>query len=224
MRSTTRSPASCSSISTRRSRTCCSTASSGSCAMSTSRKGLAEVVEHYRAGIEAVAAALDDVLPEERQEGARRARQRADQRGRAGRAGAQAREPAGARRRARHRVGGGSHRQNRWRTSPRPISRPAPSSSSTASRTRRAASRSPTISTASRSTVRSTRSARRSGGSPPRWSANGATGRAAVDAWVAPRAGEVERIRAAVHGIASSGLTLSKLSVAASLLGDLVKN
>ena len=39
-----------------------------------------------------------------------------------------------------------------------------------------------------------------------------------------PRAGEVERIRAAVHGIASSGLTLSKLSVAASLLGDLVKN
>jgi hypothetical protein len=27
-----------------------------------------------------------------------------------------------------------------------------------------------------------------------------------------------------VHGIASSGLTLSKLSVAASLLGDLVKH
>ena len=53
---------------------------------------------------------------------------------------------------------------------------------------------------------------------------NGATGPAAVDAWVVPRSGEVERIRAAVHGIASSGLTLSKLSVAASLLGDLVKN
>jgi glutamate dehydrogenase len=53
---------------------------------------------------------------------------------------------------------------------------------------------------------------------------NGVTGPQAVDAWVAPRAGEVERIRAAVHGIASSGLTLSKLSVAASLLGDLVKN
>ena len=35
---------------------------------------------------------------------------------------------------------------------------------------------------------------------------------------------EVERIRLAVHEIASSGLTLSKLSVAASLLGDLVKN
>src|SRR5262249_34132121 len=53
---------------------------------------------------------------------------------------------------------------------------------------------------------------------------NGATGPQAVEAWVGQRAGEVERIRAAVHGIASSGLTLSKLSVAASLLGDLVKN
>jgi glutamate dehydrogenase len=53
---------------------------------------------------------------------------------------------------------------------------------------------------------------------------NGATGPAAVDAWVGSRGGEVERIRTAVHGIASSGLTLSKLSVAASLLGDLVKH
>ena len=53
---------------------------------------------------------------------------------------------------------------------------------------------------------------------------NGATGPQAVEVWVGQRAGEVERIRAAVHGIASSGLTLSKLSVAASLLGDLVKN
>jgi glutamate dehydrogenase len=33
----------------------------------------------------------------------------------------------------------------------------------------------------------------------------------------------VERIRAAIQAIAASGLTLSKLSVAASLLGDLVK-
>jgi glutamate dehydrogenase len=53
---------------------------------------------------------------------------------------------------------------------------------------------------------------------------DGVTGPEAVDAWVTPRAGEVERIRAAVHGIASSGLTLSKLSVAASLLRDLVKH
>ena len=53
---------------------------------------------------------------------------------------------------------------------------------------------------------------------------NGAAGAGAVEAWVAPRKAEVERIRLAVHEIASSGLTLSKLSVAASLLGDLVKN
>jgi glutamate dehydrogenase len=53
---------------------------------------------------------------------------------------------------------------------------------------------------------------------------SGMTGAAAVEAWVAPRKGEVERIRLAIHEIANSGLTLSKLSVAASLLGDLVKN
>ncbi len=53
---------------------------------------------------------------------------------------------------------------------------------------------------------------------------NGTAGAGAVEAWVAPRKGEVERIRGAIHEIASSGLTLSKLAVAASLLGDLVKN
>jgi len=53
---------------------------------------------------------------------------------------------------------------------------------------------------------------------------NGATGAEAVDAWVSPRHGEVERIREAVHGIARSGLTISKLSVAASLLGDLARH
>ena len=52
---------------------------------------------------------------------------------------------------------------------------------------------------------------------------NGVAGPQAVEAWVSPRAGEVERIRSAVHGIASSGLTISKLSVAASLLGDLAR-
>jgi glutamate dehydrogenase len=51
-----------------------------------------------------------------------------------------------------------------------------------------------------------------------------AAGAAAVEAWVAPRHDEVERIRLAIHEIANSGLTLSKLAVAASLLGDLVKN
>jgi glutamate dehydrogenase len=53
---------------------------------------------------------------------------------------------------------------------------------------------------------------------------DGAVGAAAVDAWVAPRADEVERIRTTVHDIAGSGLSLSKLSVAASLLGDLVRH
>jgi glutamate dehydrogenase len=52
---------------------------------------------------------------------------------------------------------------------------------------------------------------------------NGAAGPAAVEAWVARREADVHRVRAAVHEIANSGLTLSKLSVAASLLGDLVK-
>ena len=46
---------------------------------------------------------------------------------------------------------------------------------------------------------------------------------AAVEAWVAPRKAEVERIRGSITQIANSGLTLSKLTVAASLLGDLAK-
>jgi len=54
--------------------------------------------------------------------------------------------------------------------------------------------------------------------------AGGAAGPGAVEAWVAPRKSEVERIRGAIHEIANSGLTLSKLAVAASLLGDLVKD
>jgi glutamate dehydrogenase len=44
-----------------------------------------------------------------------------------------------------------------------------------------------------------------------------------VDEWVKPRQAEVERIRSAIQEIAGSGLTLSKLSVAASLLGDLAR-
>jgi glutamate dehydrogenase len=52
---------------------------------------------------------------------------------------------------------------------------------------------------------------------------NGVAGAGAVDEWVKPRQAEVERIRSAIHEIAGSGLTLSKLSVAASLLGDLAR-
>jgi len=52
---------------------------------------------------------------------------------------------------------------------------------------------------------------------------NSAAGPAAVEAWVAPRKAEVERVRISVNEIANSGLTLAKLTVAASLLGDLVR-
>jgi len=53
---------------------------------------------------------------------------------------------------------------------------------------------------------------------------NGHAGASAVEQWVRPRQGEVERIRAAIHEIAGSGLTLSKLTVAANLLGDLARH
>ena len=53
---------------------------------------------------------------------------------------------------------------------------------------------------------------------------NGTAGASAVAEWVKPRQAEVERIRFAIHEIAGSGLTLSKLSVVASLLGDLARN
>ncbi|MGH6725996.1 MAG: NAD-glutamate dehydrogenase, partial [Pseudolabrys sp.] len=49
-------------------------------------------------------------------------------------------------------------------------------------------------------------------------------GAGAVEEWIKPRRTEVERIRAAIHEIAGSGLTLSKLTVAASMLGDLARN
>ena len=50
----------------------------------------------------------------------------------------------------------------------------------------------------------------------------GGSGTDAVTAWVERRDG-VERVRQAVHEIAASGLTLSKLTVAASMLGDLAR-
>jgi glutamate dehydrogenase len=53
---------------------------------------------------------------------------------------------------------------------------------------------------------------------------NGAAGAQAVEAWAAPRQADVERVRMSVNEIANSGLTLAKLTVAASLLGDLVRN
>jgi glutamate dehydrogenase len=54
--------------------------------------------------------------------------------------------------------------------------------------------------------------------------ANGRAGAEAVEAWVRARQSNVDRIRTTVEEIAGSGLTLSKLTVAASLLGDLVRD
>ena len=49
------------------------------------------------------------------------------------------------------------------------------------------------------------------------------TGADAVAAWSRSRGTDVERLVASVDAIAASGLTLSKLTVAESLLGDLVR-
>jgi glutamate dehydrogenase len=54
--------------------------------------------------------------------------------------------------------------------------------------------------------------------------ASGKKGKDALNAWVEPRRSEADRIMARIQEIASSGFTLSKLTVAASLVGDLVKN
>jgi glutamate dehydrogenase len=53
--------------------------------------------------------------------------------------------------------------------------------------------------------------------------AGNAAGQAAVDAWMKVHGARAERIRTAVSEIAGSGLTVSKATVAASLLGDLVR-
>jgi glutamate dehydrogenase len=53
--------------------------------------------------------------------------------------------------------------------------------------------------------------------------ARGGAGAPAVAAWSTARGADVTRIRAGVEAIVASGLTLSKLTVAASLLGDLAR-
>jgi glutamate dehydrogenase len=50
------------------------------------------------------------------------------------------------------------------------------------------------------------------------------SGTPALEAWLALRKGEVERVRLAIREIVGSGLTVSKFTVAASLLGDLAKD
>ncbi len=53
--------------------------------------------------------------------------------------------------------------------------------------------------------------------------AAGGTGSAAIMAWRTSRAGSVKRIRETLESIIGSGLTLSKLVVAAGLLADLAQ-
>ncbi|WP_454915638.1 NAD-glutamate dehydrogenase [Xanthobacter sediminis] len=54
--------------------------------------------------------------------------------------------------------------------------------------------------------------------------AAGGAGAAGLEAYVAAHRDEVERMRSTVRDIAASGLSLSKLTLAASLLGDLVRS
>jgi glutamate dehydrogenase len=51
----------------------------------------------------------------------------------------------------------------------------------------------------------------------------GTPGREAVEGWAKGRGQDVERTRRALHEIVASGLTLSKLAVAANMLGDLAR-
>jgi glutamate dehydrogenase len=53
--------------------------------------------------------------------------------------------------------------------------------------------------------------------------AAGGNGAEAVAAFVERKGSDVDRVRDAVHGMVTSGLSLSKLTVAASMLGDLVR-
>ena len=54
--------------------------------------------------------------------------------------------------------------------------------------------------------------------------AAGGRGGEAVTAFVRQKGNDVDRVRDAVHEMVASGLTLSKLTVAASMLGDLARN
>jgi len=54
--------------------------------------------------------------------------------------------------------------------------------------------------------------------------AAGGSGAEAVAAFVQQKGNDVDRVRDALHEMVTSGLTLSKLTVAASMLGDLARN
>ena len=185
-------------------------------------KGLAEVVEHYRKGIGALAAALDDVLPPE----------------------------AAAARAARHAElqAAGVPKDLTRRLGDIPEITVAPDVVLIVDRTKKPVAaivatyfaaeayfRLDRVAAAARGIVATDyfdrlaldRALDSIGDAERRITAamvaTGQSGSAAVEAWIAPRKAEVERIRSAIHQIAGTGLTLSKLTVAASLLGDLAK-
>ncbi len=186
-------------------------------------KGLADLVAHYRHGIAAVSAALDDALSQDLRE-ARAARRRE-----LGAAGVPD-ELAGSIANLRALTAAPDIVLVADRTG-KPIAEVAATyfAAGTFFRLDRIASAASTIPIADYFDRLALDRARDTIGDAERrltaaMVGNGATGSGAVEAWVAPRKNEVERIRIAIAEIANSGLTLSKLSVAASLLGDLVKD
>ena len=205
-------------------RTCCSTGWSGSCAMSISRRGSTTIVAHYREGIAQVAAALDDRAVEA---GRRRRATRA--RPSSSRAGV----PEALARRIANLPCSRPRPTSCW--SPTAPSKPVAEVTATYFAAEaffqldRVAGAVPdivvsdyfdrlaldraldSIGDAERRLDRRDGRQRRAP-APARWRHGSSRAQA-----------EVERIRAAIHEIAGSGLTLSKLSVAASLLGDLVQ-
>ena len=142
---------------------------------------------------------------------------------RAGGAGAPHRQPAGAQGGARHRAGGGSRQASRWREVTATYF-----ATEAFFQLDRVAGAVPGIVVADYfDRLALDRALDSIGDAERRLTAamvgNGHAGAGAVEEWVRPRQAEVERIRSAIHEIAGSGLTLSKLSVAASLLGDLAR-
>ena len=188
-------------------------------------KGLADVVAHYRDGIAAVTAALDSVLSPDIGNARIARRQELVAAGVSDELGAAAWRSSRAHRRTRHRSRRRPHRKagrrcgrhlfRRRHVLPAGPDRRRRKLNSDCRLFRPAGARSRSGFDRRRRTQ-----AHRGHGRQRR----GRRGIRAVEAWVAPRKSEVERIRSAIHEIANSGLTLSKLSVAASLLGDLVKN
>ncbi|HZS62978.1 MAG TPA: NAD-glutamate dehydrogenase [Xanthobacteraceae bacterium] len=186
------------------------------------QQGLAGVIEHYRQGIEEVAATLVEALPQE--EAARRQKRAADL------------------------VQGGVPQSLAQRIADLPLLKAAPDIVLVAKRTECKVADVTTTYFAAESYFRLGRIIATARGiavtdyfdrlaldraldgigeaerriTAAMMQADGA-GDAAVQAWIKPRAAEVDRIRGAVHEIAGSGLTLSKLTVAASMLGDLAK-